>query len=339
MSHPAEPTTARGRWWPVLLALAGFLILPVVPTAFVVGAPIVHTWLLLAGALAICAALAWWNGGGIWLVGVAAILIVFVVGAPLPGVAAKYALLVRGWVVLLAAAFGVASLLTPSQAFFSRALVAVGIAVAAGFIVAIASPGGVSTVHDVAQAELTRRADALISFVDRTTSQPEWRKMADRTPALDSTMARSKKALLQLPARAASLVPALLALESLAALALAWAVFHRLPIASVGPALGELRQFRFNDQLIWGLAVGATIVILPVFADGRMAGWNLLTFFGALYLLRGVGVLSWMARAKWVATLLIVLTLFGFTVVGALALGVGVVDTWMDWRSRGQRES
>ena len=347
-SHPAaEPSpgssaalsSAPVRWWPVLLALAGFLVLPLVPTIFVAAAPIIHTWMLLAGALAICAALAWWNGGGIWLAGVAAILIVLVVGAPLHGVATKYALLARGWVLVLAASFGVASLLTPSQGFFPRALVAVGIATAIGFVVAIASPGGVSNVHDVTQAELTRRTDAMITFVDRTTSEPEWRKMADQTPALDSTMVRSKRALHDIPAQAASLVPALLALESLAALALAWAVFHRLPVPGIGPGLGELRQFRFNDQLVWGLAVGATIALLPVFADGRMAGMNLLVFFGALYLLRGVGVLSWMARAKWVATLLIVLTLFGFIVVGALALGVGVVDTWMDWRSRGPRES
>lgn len=334
MSQPAVPAPLR--WWPVLLALAGFLILPHFPSVLVPTVPIAQTWMLLAGALAICAALAWWNGGGIWLVGVAAILIVLVVGTPMHGVTARYALLARGWVLLLAAAFGVASLLTPSQAFFTRALIAVAIATAVGFGMSIASPTGVQMVHDVVQADLTRRADAMITVVDRATSEPEWRKIAEQSPALDSTMARSKKALNELPAQAAALVPALLALESLAALALAWAVFHRLPVAAIGPGLGELRQFRFNDQLVWGLAVGATIALLPVFADGRMAGMNLLVFFGALYLLRGVGVLSWMARAKWVATLLIVLTLFGFVVVGALALGVGVVDTWMDWRSRGQ---
>lgn len=337
MTQPAAPATASARWWPVLLALAGFLFLPLAPTAVASVLPIEATWMLLAGALAICAALAWWNGGEIWLAGLAAILMVLVVGVPLPVVAARYALLARGWVLLVTAAFGVASLLTPSQAFFSRALVALGIASAVGFGVAIASPSGMTTVHDAVQAALTQRTDATISFVDRTTSEPEWRAMADARPALDSTMARSTRELRQMPARGASLAPALLALESLAALALAWAVFHRLPVTPIGPGLGELRQFRFNDQLVWGLAVGATIALLPVFADGKMAGVNLLVFFGALYLLRGVGVLSWMARAKWVATLLIVLTIFGFTVVGALALGVGVVDTWMDWRSRGQR--
>lgn len=340
MTQPAALSSAPRRWWPVLLALAGFLILPVFrPSVLPSVVPIAETWVLLAGALAVCAALGWWNGGGIWLVGVAAILAVVVVAAPMRGLPATYSLLVRGWVLLLAAAFGVASLLTPSQGFFSRALVAVGIAIVAGFGVAIAAPNGLSSVHDAVQTELTKRTEATLSDMDRTTSDPAWRKMADQSSAIDSTMARSKRALRELPTYTASLVPAILALESLAALALAWAVCQRLRTVPIGPPLGELRQFRFNDQLVWGLAVGATIVILPVFADGKMAGWNLLTFFGALYLLRGVGVLSWLARTKWVATLLIVLTIFGVTIVGALALGVGVVDTWVDWRSRGQRES
>jgi len=337
VTQPAEPAPAHQRWWPVLLALAGFLFLPSLPSIFPTVVPIAETWMLLAGALAVCAALSWWNGGGIWLAGLAAILIVLVLGVPLSGVGLKYALMARGWVLLVAAAFGVASLLTPSQGFFPRALVAVGIAIAIGFGAAIATPNGMQSVHDVIQAQLTQRTDSTIAAVDRAMSEPGWRKMADQTPALDSTMARSKRQIVELPTRAAALVPSLLALESLAALALAWAVIHRLPVAPIGPRLGELREFRFNDQLVWGLAVGATIALLPVFADGKMAGVNLLVFFGTLYLLRGVGVLSWMARAKWVATLLIVLTLFGFTVVGALALGVGVVDTWMDWRSRGQQ--
>lgn len=336
MTQPTEPTHAHQRWWPVLLAVAAFLYLPT--TAGIASVvPIAETWMLLAGAIAICAALAWWNGGGIWLIGVAAVLFVLVLGTPLHGVGPKYALLARGWVLLLAAAFGVASLLTPSQSFFSRALIAVGIGIAIAFGVAIATPGGVTSAHDLTQARLTQRTDATISAFDSTMNDPAWRRMADRMPALDSAMVRNKRGVAELPAKAASLVPSLLALESLAALVLAWAVFDRLPIVPLGPRLGELRQFRFSDQLVWGLAVGATIVILPVFADGRTAGWNLLMFFGALYLLRGVGALSWMARSKSVATLLIVLTLFGFPVVVALALGVGVVDTWMDWRSRGAR--
>lgn len=331
MTRPEAP-----RWRSVLLALVGFLFLPVLPTALRSVVPITETWMLLAAAVAMCAALGWWNGGGVWPAVAAIAFGLVAIAAPLPGVAAGYATLVRGWTLLLAAAFGVASLLTPNQGFFPRALVAVGIATAAAFAVAIASPEGIGTVHDTMQAQFTRRTESTVAWLEGNSSSPEWRQMAERNPAMNRMVATSEATLRALPARAASMVPAVLALESLAALVLAWALYHRLAGVPLGPPLGELRQFRFNDQLVWGLAVGATIALLPVFADGRMAGVNLLVFFGTLYLLRGVGVLSWMARAKWVAVLLIVLTVFGFTIVGALALGVGVADTWMDWRSRPQ---
>ena len=136
--------------------------------------------------------------------------------------------------------------------------------------------------------------------------------------------------------RAPRTVPSFLALESLAALMLAWVIYHRVSSAELGPRLGRLKEFRFNDQLIWGLAVGATIFFLPVFAAGKDAGLNLLVFFGALYLFRGVGVLSFMSRSRWAATIMIIMTIFAPLLLGALALGVGVGDTWMDWRARAQ---
>ena len=142
-----------------------------------------------------------------------------------------------------------------------------------------------------------------------------------------------------LPERGAAVLPALLALESLAALAIAWAVYHRFSSVPIGPELGRLREFRFNDQLIWGLAVGGTVYFLPPFEEGKTAGLNLLVFFGTLYLFRGIGVLSWVARSQALATVLIILTAISPGFVGILALGIGVGDTWMDWRSRVPSES
>ena len=61
------------------------------------------------------------------------------------------------------------------------------------------------------------------------------------------------------------------------------------------------------------------------------AGYNLLVFFGTLYLIRGTGVLAWMSRGRY--TLVFVLGLIPQVfIVVTLALGLG--DTWLDLRKR-----
>jgi hypothetical protein len=141
-------------------------------------------------------------------------------------------------------------------------------------------------------------------------------------------------------------VPALLSLESLAALSLAWGLHHRLSRARIGPPLGSLKSFRFNDQLVWGLVVGVTIVILPSLASLRVVGLNLLVFFGALYALRGLGILRWLASERVavvsVVGLAVLLPFVGLGLLAAtlsgVALAIGLGDTWGDWRNRGARQ-
>lgn len=323
-------------WRSALLALFVFLVLPDFPSALRSIVPISETWILLAAALAVCAALGWWNGGGAWLAVIAIVLGWYAAMAPIGAGAGEYRSLVHGWTLLLAASFGLASLLTPGERFLTRALTALGIATVVAFAVAVSTPNGVSSVRSVMKDEFSRRTEETVSVVNTMATSPVWRNAAARNPSLDSMVKSNEADLRKIGDRAPRTVPAMIALESLFALALAWVIYHRVATSDLGPQLGALKQFRFNDQLIWGLAVGATIFFLPVFADGKDAGLNLLVFFGALYLLRGVGVLSFMTRSKWAATLLIVMTIFAPLMLGALALGVGVGDTWMDWRTRAQ---
>jgi hypothetical protein len=323
-------------WRSALLALIVFLVLPDFPSALRSVVPITETWVLLAGVLAVCAALGWWNGGGLWLAGAAILLAWYAATAPVGQGPGEYRLLVHGWALLLAASFGLASLLTPGDRFFVRALSAIGIATVVAFAVAISTQNGISSVHSVMKSEYNRRTEETVSVVNQMAESPVWRNAAARNPGLDSMVASNESDLRTISDRSPRVVPALLALESLFALAMAWVIYHRVAAAPLGPHLGAVKEFRFNDQLVWGLAVGATIFFLPVFADGKDAGLNLLVFFGALYLLRGVGVLSFMTRSKWAAILLIVMTIFAPLMLGALALGVGVGDTWMDWRTRAQ---
>lgn len=334
MTAPAVTPRPSPKWRTVLLALGAFVLLPLLPTALQLVLPVTQTMVLLVAAVAVCALLGWWRGGSTVLALVWVALAGWMLLWPLGWSPGSYGVLARGWVLLLAAAFGVASLLAPEHPFFTRALTAVGIAVAAAFALAVGVPDGIGTVQTVMATEYAHRADLMVAGFERTTALPEWRRVAERYPMLDSMAAQNEAELQAIPARSATVLPALLALESLAALALAWAVYHRLAETPIGAPLGALRDFRFNDQLIWGLAVGATIFFLPAFAPGRHAGLNLLLFFGALYLLRGVGVLSWISRGRGVATVLVILTAIAPPLAAALALGVGVGDTWMDWRSR-----
>jgi predicted membrane protein DUF2232 len=321
-------------WRSALLALFVFLVLPDFPSALRSLIPITETWILFAGALSICAALGWWNGGNIWLAVVAIALGWVAAMAPAGAGPGTYQSLVHGWALLLAASFGLASLLTPGQRFFLRALSAVGIASVVAFAVTVSTADGPASVRSVMKTEFSRRTEETVAVVNEMATSPFWRQAAERNPSLDSMVKSNESDLRSIADRSARTAPALVALESLLALTLAWVMYHRIAATDLGPSLGALKEFRFNDQLVWGLAVGATIYFLPVFADGKDAGLNLLVFFGALYLLRGVGVLSFMTRSKWSGTLLIVMTIFAPLLLGALALGIGVGDTWMDWRTR-----
>lgn len=141
--------------------------------------------------------------------------------------------------------------------------------------------------------------------------------------------------LMALPVTSRTLFPSLAALEALAALALAWALYHRVGRARVGPPLAAVRDFRFNDHMVWGVVAGLGMTLIPGLAIVRAIGANLLVFFGALYTIRGVGVFMWMWSPGRVATaLLVVVALIFWNVLGVMALGLGVGDTWLDWRSR-----
>ena len=123
-------------------------------------------------------------------------------------------------------------------------------------------------------------------------------------------------------------------------------MYHRLSRARIGPPLGRLREFRFNDQLVWGLIVGLTFVFLGTLSSIAGVGHNMLVFFGALYALRGLGVLSWfMAPGALAMTatvgfamlwwpVLNVIAALGFLFLGIAAFGLGLGDTWADWRNK-----
>jgi len=330
MAEAATPVAKTQSWRPLFWGLAAFLVCPFLPF-FEVLIPIQQTLLLLVPVIAACSIVGWKLGGRVALVliWIALSLWMLLQHAGPPGT--QYDQMARGWAILLAASFGVVSLWSNTMPFFSRALFSIGLAAGIGFLIALSSPSGIARFQHAAGEELTRRVSTTIANIEEGRKTPDWQELAARAPMLDTWNDDSETMMRAIPSRAASLLPALLALESLAALALGWGAYRRLSPVQIGPPLSPLTEFTFNDQLVWGLAVGATLCLLPAFEEGRNAGYNLLLFFGALYLIRGIGILAWMARGRYVYVVILSLLPQVFVIV-TLALGLG--DTWLDLRKR-----
>ncbi|MGV3707465.1 MAG: DUF2232 domain-containing protein [Gemmatimonas sp.] len=359
-AHSAATAPRERGWRWFLLGLVAVVLVtaaPAWPPALALGAGVVRlalpfepVALLVLVAFASCAVLGWWSGGRTF----AAVVTVGFIGwvlfkVPVP--ATPFGSFVRGWLLSLGAAFGLVCLAGGSRAFLNRALAAVTLAgVVAGIGVGArsAEAGPLAATVQLFEQDYQRRIDgALAGWRDRTQSVM-WQSFASRVPLV---AARGEKLAGQFQelqrnaeTRAGSLLvllsPSLLMLESMLALALGWAGYHRLARTRIGPPLGELRDLRFNDQLIWGLVTGAVLVMQPALIELRVAGLNLLSFFGALYALRGAGVCSWWIPERWTFPLLMVfvvlVSLLGPTLVlmamAAICFGVGLSDTWRDFR-------
>ena len=324
-------------WGRFLAALVAWMLVPATPLLNVL-APIEQTWVLLVPAVAACMLVGWWEGGRFTLALLWTGLAAWMLLQSVEGAAAGYDRLARGWALLLAASFGAVSILFARRAFFVRALSAVAIATTVAGLtwVVRGTPG---RPHESVLAEMTKRNAPLLAAWARWKDLPDTRELVSRDQDVAAVVDALDEEFRAMPEVAGRVFAGLLALESLAGLALAWALYHRLSRTRIGAPLASLRDFRFNDQLVWGVIVGAILVLLPSFAPWRMFGFNLLVFFGALYVVRGFGVLTWMAPSRIVMVLMIGLALFGLPILGAVALGLGLGDTWVDWRSRARPSS
>jgi hypothetical protein len=339
-----KPEPKRG-WKKLLTALIVFTLVPIIPHLRAL-LPIDETMLLFVPAMAACALVGWWAGGRVLSAVLWAGLAYFMVRNSESSTV--FANLLRGWTLLLAGTFGMASLLGSSRPFFTRALTAVGAAFGLALIMSSLGPVTLSAASAAVSDEFARRNAESIQFLNAAiaTRDAEGRAWTEKMPSLASVPTEAE-AQLGLMARAGQLMfPALLALESLAALALVWTTYHRLSRNRIGAPLAPLSEFRFNDQFVWGLIVGLVILVLPSLASMRGLGANLVLFFGALYAVRGLGVLAWFMSPGTFATAIVagavlvfvpvvnVVAVLGFMTLGVTALGLGVGDTWADWRNR-----
>jgi hypothetical protein len=342
---PAPAPTERG-WGKLLIALAVFLLMPKIPQLQAL-LPIDDTMLLFVPAMAACALVGWWAGGRPFLA-IAWVAIATLMALQTGGAPSAFHNLVRGWSLLHAGSFGLVCLFSADRPLFPRSLLALGITLVLATVMSLVGPLSLSQASRTVGDEFTRRNAETMSVLNQAIqSHPaEWAQLSANVPKLSELPAETSKELDVLSGWGLSVFPALLALQSLAALALSWATYHRLARTRLGAPLRPLREFRFNDQLVWGLIVGLTIMLVPTLTALRGGGRNLLVFFGALYAVRGFGVLTWfMAPGSLGITLAVgflmlwapVLNAFAalaFMLLGVASLALGLGDTWADWRNR-----
>ena len=344
----ATPVPAPGErgWGKLILGLVAFLVVPTIPQLSAL-IPIDQTMLLFVPALAACTLVGWWAGGRT-LLAIAWVALATLVAFQAPKTNEAFHNLARGWSLVLAGAFGLVCLFNPQKAFFPRGLTALSLAVLLALIMSTIGPVSGQQMSVAIREEITRRnvdaMGALNGFIQQHAE--DWNRITTRMPEVAQLPLQIEQQLTAIGGAGQVLYPSMLALQSLVALALAWAVYHRISRARVGPRLGALRDFRFNDQLVWGLIVGLTIVFLPNLASVRSLGRNLLVFFGALYALRGLGVLSWFMAPGALAVgatvgfamlwwpVLNAIAAVGFLCLAIAAFGLGLGDTWADWRNR-----
>jgi hypothetical protein len=194
-------------------------------------------------------------------------------------------------------------------------------------------------VQQVFAAEVQRRSDAFESDWQARLATKDWQEFrstnAESAAWFEQTLKEQREMVRRTAERSPALFPALLALETLAALALAWALYHRVGRARIGAPLARLREFRFDDQFIWGLVSGLALLVVPGLALLHGLGANLLVFFGALYALRGAGVaLFFLAPGRLMMVVLVGVSVLFAGAAGVIFVGLGLGDTWLDWRRR-----
>ena len=338
---PAGPTEAARERRRVFALFLAVLALSVAQASVLIGIPLIVLVLaiptrripgLVAGAIAALLAFGWAPRDALW-----------------------YA--ERGWAILLAGWFAAVTIRWPRASFFPRALGSVGGALAVTLLVLSSLAWGAGAGEGVAgpfqalDSLVSERARAgadaaarAFQILGRGTDDPGAQGSGEPVteeplaPALASTMEQAAE--LQV-----WVYPALLALSSLAALGVAWWIYLRFG-RGTGGALGPLREFRFNDHLVWLLISGMALWVAGDGGPGSGGGWartgsNAVFFMGTLYAVRGAAVVTFMSGGLTLTgmALLLIGLLFVAPVVLGASLIIGLGDTWLDLRGRTGEES
>ncbi|MCY7300431.1 MAG: YybS family protein [Ilumatobacteraceae bacterium] len=334
MTDVATPAPQRG-WWRLVLAVGVFGIaigLPVAQTLLPLHQPLTA----MVAMLAACAVVGWWRGGSLSLAIASMSVAVWLVWQSVRG-GVSNDVLTAAWSTVAASCFGIALVASRSKWFLGKAVVAVLAALLVSAVLVVATPSGPRVFGQTLTSVLAVRGTADLNNWRVARSQMTKASTARADTATTAVLDRFEQQISGLPQLARVVLPSMLALQTLAAMAIGWALFHAVSRTRLGERLSRLREFRFNDHWIWSVIVGLVVSLLPALQALRPLGINLLVFFGAIYALRGAAVFAWFLRPgrTWLGLLVGVALLLLLRDGAAIALGfVGLGDTWADWRRR-----
>lgn len=227
----------------------------------------------------------------------------------------------RGWALLVAGWFAAFTLRWPRVSFSSRALWAVAGALASAAALLVLRDGAWGTVEWAVTDRMYAGVSTALQLLDAM-------RDGSLSPALAATVYAAVEA-------QAAVFPAMLALASMGALGVAWWLYVRLSAGS-DAGLGPLRDFRFNDHLVWVFIAGLVLMLVQAGSGEARVGANAVVFMGLLYAIRGAAVMMFVSNGLSLAGY--VLAVLGLVFVPPVVLGaamiVGIADTWLDVRSR-----
>jgi hypothetical protein len=276
-------------------------------------APVGPMVLLTVPLVLLGGALGGWRG---LVVAVPALLVAWGSG-PQPGL--WY--LERGWALLAGGWFLGLTLRWPGTAVTARGVGAVTAAAATAGLVLSGSAEGWTVVEWAVRARLEQGAGSSMELMRLLSPEGE------AVPALEQSLTGLVEAQLYV-------LPALLGLATIAALALSWWIVVR---ATTGRSDGvvPVATFRFADGLVWVL-IGGILLVLGGGDQWTRVGANAVVFMVALYALRGVGVVlgvrGGLSPLGWVLVGLGLVFAAPALLTGAFLVGLG--DTWLDLRAR-----
>lgn len=231
----------------------------------------------------------------------------------------------RGWCLLAGGLFVGLTVLRRPRGLFDRGLGTVTLATTAITLTAMLQPG------------LGRALDGWMEVQIRDAAATAYAILAADPEAASSSLGDSVRAAIETwVVFQHDVYPALLALATMAALAVCWYFAGRHGEDYERPP--AVREFGFRDELIWILVAGLMLLVLPLGSGAFRVGENATLFMVALYLARGGAILAWIvaaaATSAWTWVFLAVGTVLAYPFVFGAALVLGVGDTWWHLRER-----